>query len=496
MDHIDRRQFLRTAVLGAAAAGVGLAIPRPLRADGALLKSPGVLALGGGAGPRILEIYCHGGMCQWENFWLRPDLADQHKWGEYTELEWACAGSPMPDAVTEFGDDALGQAVYWGPATAPLWTSKILNRTRMVTVSHGFDPHEIALSQAITGRASAGPKRAGLGAAIQAHWMAQSPRALPYSYVLSSDDIGHFSYAASYATSTGAHGGAARPLHIKVGSTALKEQLLRSGITPSSNALLDYYRNQFRARMRFQGSGKPVRSAGYEAYENAAGALGIAPQLDGLLSQSLLEVEAEEICVPPSAPLETFPNSTRTSLRLAAHLLEAGDARHACVFDRGVLRAPGGVGAGYDAHTGEALPVTATNVFNLCREIRALVDAQSGPRIDLNQTLIVIQTEFSRTAPGADSEATGTNHFPAGMVSILIGAGIGQRAISGALGDAYVCENEFRYSHTDVHGALIDLAGASAIGDANFSESEFSEPVREGNAADTLDNIRQVVLGH
>src|SRR5262245_51751200 len=117
MNPIDRRQFLRTAVLGAAAAGVGLAIPRPLRADGSLLKSAGTLKLGAASGPRILEIYCHGGMSQWENFWLRPDLADAKKWGEYTDLEWACAGAPMPDQVMEFGDDALGNAIYWGPAT-------------------------------------------------------------------------------------------------------------------------------------------------------------------------------------------------------------------------------------------------------------------------------------------------------------------------------------------------------------------------------------------
>jgi hypothetical protein len=110
---------------------------------------------------------------------------------------------------------------------------------------------------------------------------------------------------------------------------------------------------------------------------------------------------------------------------------------------------------------------------------------------------VVIQTEFSRSAPNASGEAVfGTGHFPAGMVSILFGAGIGERAISGALDDSYVCADGLEYSHTDVHGALIDLAGGSAIGGANFSESEFSAPVRTGNAAGTLDNVRQVVLGH
>ena len=102
-----------------------------------------------------------------------------------------------------------------------------------------------------------------------------------------------------------------------------------------------------------------------------------------------------------------------------------------CVSDVGLFEASGG--GGYDTHTDNARD-TATNFDNMLKSLLGIINApgETNPnKISLDDTLIILNTEFGRT-PRAQG-TTGRNHHPYGYVTAFIG-GPTTKGVSGAIG--------------------------------------------------------------
>lgn len=511
MKKISRRDALKTSGLAGLSAGLSLGFPHVAKANG-WGEIPAGVWDPAYTGVKVLEIFCYSGMSQWENFWVAEDATNNPDWKNFaTQIDgtdWHCPGSPSPVSETiAFGNDADGNPIRWGPSTKPLWRPDIFNRARMVTVGHDLLPHEAATPLALTGRRLGNPRLAGLGTAIQHRAMDLAPRDVPYAFVLSHNDLGLFQFVDAPPVATGLHPGFSQPLLIRIGDASFQTTLQRNHMTAEADQLFEVYVAHFRDWLRWLGTGSPVRSAGFQSYDSAAKFLLNAENLDTLLGGNLLDVIDGPVCATyssaltsPTTPTTPLPNRTRTALQVATHVLTTGDAKYACVFDRGLLR--GAADSPYDTHTGTHLvEVNATNAFNLFTNLAELIDPTgSDPtKLNLDEVMIVINTEFGRTpaiefASAAD-DIKGRNHHPYGYVSVLIGGPIVSRGIAGALSSAGFLTAGNDYSPTDVHGAAMLAAGVDPFAGENFGVLEFTSNVHDGTEQGTRLGLKQQILG-
>jgi len=503
---MNRRSFLKAAG-AAAAAGAGLTLP-------SFVGASEWGAIPGGSpwnhSPRkILHCILPGGCSIWENFWVTSDF----DFGGYAEdvsnLGWSCAGSPNPpDQLLGFEYDQAGQEIYWGPATKPLWSSHILDHSRMITetLSQINPPHEIGLPLMVGGRSIGHPKLAGVAAAVEHRYQSLAPRATPYSCVIA-PQTGGTSLLRSLLVSSGMHPSWAKPLLLKLGlgESSLKQQLQRAGVTTSSDLLFDLYRSQYRDLLRFHGQGNPVPSAGFDAFDHAASLLFGSEAIDDLLTDELLGVEAGAPCAGnPPDPL--LANSTKTALQLAAHLLSLphaqGGMRYVAVADGGLRNAPGGAGTAYDAHTGSNVAVTSANLWNLLTHLAQIIQTPgpvlgiggpSTPKIDLSDTTIVITSEFGRNP--ATKEEGGRDHWAAGFVALVIGDVV-NRGISGALVD-HVTDAGYGYGPQDICALQMLLAGIWPFETETFTATELSSSLRDDDETENgvVSKLQQKFLG-
>ncbi len=511
MNDFSRRTFLKTsaAVAGTTAA---LGVPNIAMADG-WGEIPSGVWDPGFEGVKVLEIFCYSGMSQWENFWVAEDAMGNPDWKNFenqvANMDWGCVGAPSPAAQTiNFGNDAVGNSINWGPATKPLWRNDIFDRVRMVTVGHDLLPHEAASPLALTGRTLGNPRLSGLGAAIQHRAMDVNPREVPYSFVLSHDDLGLFNFIESPMIATGLHPGFSQPLLLRIGDGNFEDTLERSHMSDESDELIDIYNAQYRDRLRWLGVGDELRSSGYKSYDSAVKALLNADNLNALLGGNLLDVVDGPICATypssianPVTSSASRPNKTATALNVAVHTLTAGDGKYACVIDRGVL-SNGAANSPYDTHTNTRHAETnATNLFNLLSNLADHIDPTGADptKINLDNTMIVINTEFGRAPsveiPGAAEGNRGRNHHPYGYVSLMIGGPITTRGIVGTLDSNGFQTVGHDYSPTDVHGAAMLAAGVDPFSSENFGVTEFTSNVNDGTEQGTRINLKETILG-
>jgi hypothetical protein len=506
---MNRRSFLKAAG-AAAAAGAALALP-------SFLGASEWGAIPGGSpwnhGPRkILHILLPGGCSIWENFWVRNDFDFAGYDDDVSSLDWSCAGSPSPaNQVRGFEYDQALHEIYWGPATKPLWSSHILDHSRMITqvLGQANPPHEIGLPLMVGGRSVGHRKLAGMAAAVEHRYQSAAPRDTPYSCVIA-PQAGNTNLLRSLLMSSGMHPSWAKPLLLKlgIGESSLKQQLQRAGVTVSSDLLFNLYRSQYRDLLRFQGEGNPVRSAGFESFDHSANLLFSAGAFDDLLSNDLLEVQDAEPCAG-SAPNPLMANTTKTGMELAAHLLSLphaeGGMRYVALIDSG-LRDSGGVGP-YDAHGGANVAVTSANLWNVLDHLAQIIQSPglglgiggpSTPKIDLSDTAVIISSEFTRSA--ATKENGGRDHWAAGFVALVI-SDLASRGISGALDDDYTVGDGFGYGPQDICALQMLLAGIWPFETENFNMTELSDNLKnddDGDAADendVVEKLQQKFLG-
>jgi hypothetical protein len=391
---------------------------------------------------RVLEVFLYGGLSQWETLYFvrgygKPTDA-QHPNTQYYAFASANATAfgncGAMDMARPFATDGMGAMVELGPFAARLWNRPdVVGRMRIVVQRHNLEPHEAAVPQALTGRPVGQPNAAGLGAHVQRARIdaGLSPnRASPHSYVFATGGISSDNIAA--AASAGSHPGAARPLMIKTDNAAQFTSLLQRNTVgagrATTDALIGAYHDQYNARLTWPGAGR-VRSA---RYDDLATAYTTTKNVDGIravLTDDLFAIKGGTSCgVTKSGDIPLM------GLSAARHLLThpTEPASYVCVSDVGLYEASGG--GGYDTHTDNARD-TANNFDNMLQSLLGIINGpgETDPtKLSLDDTLIILNTEFGRT-PGPQGASNGRNHHPYGYATAFIGGPV-QKGITGAIG--------------------------------------------------------------
>ncbi len=404
---------------------------------------------------QVLEIFLYGGLSCWESLYLVDDYG-QPTDPQYPNQQFYTFSGTGPDSVSaarsacgiapqepngvDFATDSLGKTVALGPFALPLRNrADLVARMRLIVQRHNLEPHEAAVPLALTGKPVGHPSLAGLGSHIQRYFLDRDTtgRKSPFSYVFATGGLPGDNVAA--AAATGLHPGIVRPLMIKVDNAARLYELLERGALGTAqdraryDALVAVHGELFRRRLRFDGRGDALRSRRFSNLSQAASAVANADSVASVLDPSLFLAQPATVC----GDSKSSGNIPAMSLKTAAHLLThpTEPARYVCVSDTGLYEASGG--GGYDTHTDNSHD-TARNLVNVLQELAAVVNepGELDPdKIDLDRTLIVLNTEFGRT-PTRQGGGNGRNHHPYGYVSALIGGPIGeaQKGIHGAIG--------------------------------------------------------------
>ena len=476
---------------------------------------------------KILELFLPGGLSHWETFWVdltngNPDWKPGQAGYDaaMAATQWYCeaAGLPAEDTIC-FGNCGQSREIGWGPATHPLRHPALFDRTRMVVLKHSFLPHEVAVPYALTGTRLGSPRHAGSGSVIETAAQSNLRRAKPYSYVLTPQFMGFNRFVHS-ATATGRLPGASRPLRIKMGDTNLQDRLDRTHDSDatliarqeSADALFNSYRGQYRDLLRRRSFEDPLKSSGFSSYDASADALVRADALTELFPDARMEVtENPPYCVGHPQQFTDFgedpvDNTTEKALNLARHLLIDGDARYVMVYDSG-LEQPGG--APYDTHSGDPVEtpedfvrITTGNLYNALKHLVDQIDLTGGSdpsKINLNDTMVVINSEFSRTVTpeGSGGVGPGRNHEPRGYVGLYIGGPVNSRSVTGSIDlSTGVADDSVAFNHADYRAGIYLASGIKFMEPTIFGTTDFTDRIlNPGSEAMTMQNVRRDILG-
>ena len=448
---------------------------------------------------RVLEVFLYGGLSQWETLYFvrnygtptDPQYANQQYYtyaSSNATMISRCASGTF-DEQRPFSTDANGAMVEIGPFAHRLWQrTDVLDRMRIVVQKHNLEPHEAAVPQALTGRPVGQPTAAGLGAHVQRARIDSGvtpDRAAPHSYVLATGGISSDNVAA--AAAPGVHPGAARPLLIKTDNAAGFTNLLgRStvgGARQHHDALVQAYTDQYNGRLTWP-KGDRVRSARTDDFEVAFNNTKRVDAIGGVLAGDLFTRQGGTSC-----QTSRTTNIPLMGLSAAARLLThpTEPASYVCVSDTGLYEASGG--GGYDSHSDNARD-QSTNFDNLLKSLLGIINApgETDPRkLNLDDTLIILNTEFGRTPTAQGS--TGRNHHPYGYVTAFIG-GPTAKGVAGAIGPNGVAS-------TYATPAQNRIAALLALGIWPFSPEAFavSDVPTASGELDAATKAMQACLG-
>jgi len=511
-DGVNRRKFLKLSAAGAAAAAVsgpfiwtkrGSAAPFgevPTEAVGAMLPMEA-------RATNVLEVFLYGGLSPWETLYMVEEYGTPSD-PTYPNQQFYTFGGTGSSSVSRalsdcnfpggepmgefFAKDANNADVNLGPFAYRLrQRADITARMRLLVQKHTLEPHEAAVPQALTGKGVGIPSAAGLGSHMQRYFAerADASRKSPFSYVFAVGGLAGDNVSA--AASTGLHPGVARPLLIKIDNAQGFTDLLARGEVGSLDSRDKYdqvvsaYADQYRNRLRWQGQGDPVRSTRFTDAEQAIKAVGGVDAISAVMDSSLFIDQAGLACGDSNS--QDIPGM---SLNAARHLLThpTEPARYVCVSDIGLYEASGG--GGYDVHSRNSVD-TARNFDNLLRNLTAIINmpGENDPtKLDLDKTLIILNTEFGRT-PFAQGGGSGRNHHPYGYVTAMIGGPVtaAQSGIHGAIGPNGLATGDYIKPTENRIAALL------ALGIWPFSPEGFGvSDVR--NAGDEVAAAKAVAL--
>jgi len=431
-----RRTFL--GMVGGASAATVLAPYVMRRAHAAFGEFPSTASAVQLQNPakHVLEIFLYGGLSQWETLFFVRGFGESTNEQYYTfktsNDQWASQCNAASFSTDRFfANDEAGTKVEIGPFAHRLYSSGLHERMRVVVQQHNLEPHEAAVPQALTGRPVGQPAAAGLGTHIQRAKRELEPeRRTPHSYVFATGGISSDNVAA--AAAAGAHPGSARPLLIKTdNATRLTDLLGRPTLTTAGlsahDALVGAYATQYDKRLEWPKRGR-VRAAKVDDLEIAFETTKSADQIRTVLPT--IDTKGGTAC-----SISESQDIPLMGLEAARHLLVNGNASYVCVSDTGLYEASGG--GGYDTHTGNARD-TAVNFDNMTKSLLGILNmpgqTPDPKKLNLDDTLIILNTEFGRTPGLQQGTSTGRNHFPYGYVTAFIG-GPTVKGISGAIND-------------------------------------------------------------
>ena len=499
---MQRRTFLKTAGVATAAGAAFSVLRHPRHAQAAWGDWPAdkldAMIPGERQAESVLELYMYGGMNAFDTFYTVPTwgMGQQRFLNAFLpESEQRFGQCGYPGELTEaFGEDALGETVHLGPWISALRERPdILARMRVVVQRHDLLPHEGANPYALTGSRLGSPRLAGVGAAIQRHFLEQPGglRATPYAYVLypgvefPTDNV-------RAASAVGFHPGSARPLSVTVDPNSQLGVLLGrpavQGRRDEFDGAVDHYLRTYQQRFRPGGKGAPTRAAERSNYEFAHFARNGAAQLESVLPGSVFEPIAGEACGDNEGV-----DKPAMQARLAANLLtRASDRARYVQWIDGGLR-PNGAG-GHDTHS-DHVNDSSRNVGHTMQALADIINkpGEANPdKIDLDKTMVVINTEFGRTPHRQDD--TGLNHWPQGMVNVFIGGPVSakEKGIYGAITE------DQGFAQTYVTPAENRMLVMMALGIYPFSSQTFAVGDVTGGVKDELEaatRLMQVYLG-
>lgn len=380
----------------------------------------------------VLELFMVGGMGQFESFYVRPDhgLPDDpdhpgEQWhlfaDRHAEVFTQQCGLPEARWLAPFALDHDGQQVHLGPLVDALRARPdMLARTRVLVRRHHHPIHALATPLALTGRAFGDPRATGLGAHVARHLLERDGQTAPASFVIG-QDFRLVEVAARPATATGGHTTSVRPIYFAVQpDRQILDKLARQTIgdhAEAFDALVAFYGQRARARY-------PLRAPRLDNHLADLAQVTRAPELAALLDPADFAAFQGEFCSLAG------PDPVSPALRAAVGLLRAPTVRHVTVLNTALTDET------WDSHVDHITTQSRAwqaSLAALAAQVNAPGEADPT-KLDLDRTMVVINTEFGRT-PYRQATA-GTNHWPDGYVSVLIGGAItpDQAGVFGAIG--------------------------------------------------------------
>jgi len=457
-----RRHFLQ----GLGAMGVA-ALAAPRLAHGALAHGQvGCKAY------KVLHIYLHGAVSHRETLWI--DEGDP-EWAEWRQTFDPADMDPSASGATRtWIGNAPDHAVYLGEGLHPLVAANLLPRMRVVAMSNPApEVHRIAAGGALAGVEVGRPGFASVAARMLARHQDDDPFA---SFVV--DGLG-VPAVARYAIASQGLAVGSEPVLLPVGSSTFLSDLER-GDREHVDGLVGLYRSTYDKRLTHPTDGR-LRSPAFDIYAT---------------SQARLEDWAalrDRLGVVPTFDSGTGGawGDTVRGIEIATHLLESG-ARHVTVlgggandnhFDTHAVGDP--ENASMDVH---ALQHN-TYLWHVCQ---ALVAAVCEGRLDLNDTLTVIHSEFGRA-----NRNDGTEHHGKGYAGLLLGGPVQQSGLAGRLDFSSDAEGLAAagdsFTPTDLVAAMSLAGGVAPFQDGMFHRSQLSGDFASDEQA--LEHLSHQLLG-
>lgn len=516
---MKRRALLKKVGIGIAGLGAGLF---STAADAAWGDQPtGFWPAGSSPVRSILEIYLWGGMAPWETFYYRPVGGTTRGFDtDVSTLTWngACPGTPAGLVSQLLDNDSAGKAVHLGPFAKPLWRADILARLRVIVMQHDVPVHEFAIPYALGGRRLGKPGACGLGAPMQRRARVLDPmntHPLPFSYCMLPDAaIGSAFF--NVVDAVGDHPGNSKPVIIPIGlGTAAFVANLNRAVGAGADPVLTQYRAQYAARLVPSGATGRARSEAFSDYDSSVSSLFAAPSLAGLLGLAPLTAGAAQFCSSDTgATFQSGQHFAGTALQAAAFLLNnptpAQKANYVCVVDGGLNN----LGFAYDVHNTHQAQRTSSNIWETLAALASIIRVPADPpdplKIDLNDTMVLIRTEFGRTpyrSLGGTVNATsnGRDHWPDAYVSVLIGGPIQTKGVVGSIADGTPAsgtgtgegkaEAGMNYKPQDIQAAALLAAGIDPFADGNLPVGDLTPSLFAATHLQASINIRQTILG-
>ena len=457
---VGRRRFLHLGLQGAAGLLIGGGCtPQELVAAGAWGSTPDValstLVPEARRPDGVLDLFLWGGFSPWESFYVVPENGHPdnggptagEQWWLFQDGEWnihdaldACQLGGR-ELLQPFATDALGRRVSLGPFAWPFRDRPdILDRMRIIVMRHDQKPHQGACPLMLGGQLRGSSRLAGTAAHVERYFRERlvSPRAEPHSYVLYPDDPSVGSDNVDAASAVGLHGGAARPLSIRLVADNLLAQRLGRGslrAPPSQvDALLRQQFAAFRERLRPGPNQARLDAPWLDDWGIARDTVARSPELAAILTPELLAARGGGACDVTAA----FDQSL-TGIDIATALLTHPDrpARYVTAVDAGVVNYT--ACAPYDAHDFHSAQLSV-NTTHALAELAARINTPGegdARKLDLDRHTVMITSEFGRSPWMQDNSQGGTDHWPFGYVVVAIGGFVGpeQAGVVGAIGD-------------------------------------------------------------
>ncbi|MBX2796164.1 MAG: DUF1501 domain-containing protein [Myxococcales bacterium] len=488
---MNRRRFL--AGSGLAMAGLGL--PRRGLAATGWGEAPtdgvrGLLPAAGERTEKLLDIHCYGGLSYYDSVYVVEELGRAAGTGwhllahDHDRFYGEICGLPREDWLTYWADDAEGFPVKLGPAARALaLRPDVLARTRAVVMAHDQLPHVAAVPLTMTGKALGNPRLAGFGTHVQRYFRERDASTVPRSFHLLPSDY-YEGDNLQVGDAGGAHPASARPLTLSVRPDSPLPSLLRREVLgqrrEAMDALTAHYVEQTRLRYQHPEVGV-LRSAGLDEHGFAVSSLRSGPRIAQLLGDRFMPTQGTSQC-GVSAGVHRPTMGIDTAVALLQHPSDPG--RCCTVVDNGLS-----LNGSYDSHFGDHIDTQTQSLGALLGALLARVNEpeEADPdKLDLDETMVAITTEFGRTPTLEYGAPNSTGHNPQGYVVLLMGGAIRSEhaGFSGHISELGVGSGVTHPS--ELRAAMLASFGIHPFEDESFRVSDVAGARDEAEAVATL----------